>query len=220
MDGWLNDVEFYERVIMAKARTSRTLTDGDIDRMVSWSLFADKSWAHTAGLGSLYAKVIGSRPPPPEFPSIRLLAAIVNNAFLPSTTVHKAVQAFSQQLAQVGQHSLELFMLMNQRKELMSFLEDFVVPSLRGQRCDGDSGHLKAIVKELLLSDSKVPTQSSDSTCHVRLIRVAHTIEQNSSDSTSLRWLLSLLLQTCQSEEEQQSLLEQMRTATTNLSEE
>ena len=95
MDDWLCEIDFYERVVMTKARTSRALTDGDLDRMVGWSVFADKSWAHTAGLGPVYQEVVGgthgskssgSKPPPPSF---RLLSAIANNAFLPSDTVHK-----------------------------------------------------------------------------------------------------------------------------------
>ena len=91
MDKWFSEVEFYERVVMAKARTCRTLSDDDLDRMVGWSIFADKSWAHNDGLGSLYAEAIGSSTAleSKSSPSFRLLSAIVNNPFLPSDALHK-----------------------------------------------------------------------------------------------------------------------------------
>ena len=108
-------------------------------------------------------------------------------------------------------------MLVSQRKQLVTFLEECVVPSLRRGSGTFDQSHLKAVIKAVLSStdDPVVACESSQ----VRLIRAAHRIDQNNKSGT-LQWLLTLLLDDCQTEEEQSYLVEQVRIATTSLTEE
>merc|ERR1712029_436334 len=96
MDGWFSDINHFERVVMAKARTCRSLSEDEINRMVGWSVFADKSWSHNSGssskgsLGKHYLRIIGEGGEP-SLPSFRLLSAIVNNAFLSGEAVKRGL---------------------------------------------------------------------------------------------------------------------------------
>ena len=126
-----------------------------------------------------------------------------------------AIGTLSQRLPQLRQHNLVLYMLMCQRKELMTYLEEFIVPTLRRQF---DLSHLKALVKGLLLSCND-PSWVSD-TSQVRLLRVALKIDQQSGSDSTLHWLLALMLHNCETEDEQDHVFRDVRLATSTFHEE
>jgi len=217
MDGWFSDINHFERVVMAKARTCRSLSEDEINRMVGWSVFADKSWSHNSGssskgsLGKHYLRIIGEGGEP-SLPSFRLLSAIVNNAFLSGEAVKRAVVTFSQQLPQLQQSSLEIFVLLEQRRELMDYLESIVVPFLRRT----DDPALKAIMKKLLSSG----VTGGDT--QTKMLSAAIQIDQDSGEKTnaSFRWLVNLLLDMCQTEAEQSDIIERITSVTKTVIEE
>ena len=72
---------------LMQASSCRTLSEGDLSRMVSWAMFADKSWENTK-LNRIYQEVLmGNNSYARDPPSTRLVSAIVNNPFLPSESV-------------------------------------------------------------------------------------------------------------------------------------
>ena len=72
---------------LIQASSCRTLSEGDLSRMVSWAMFADKSWENTK-LNRIYQEVLmGNNSYARDPPSTRLVSAIVNNPFLPSESV-------------------------------------------------------------------------------------------------------------------------------------
>ena len=124
-----------------------------------------------------------------------------------------AVDTLTQRLPQLRQHNLVLYMLMCQRKELMTYLEECIVPTLRGQ-CD--LLHLKALVKGMLSCNDSVDSDTSQ----VKLIRVALKIDQQSGSDSTLRWLLALMLQNCETEDEQDDVFTDVMLATSTFHEE
>ena len=73
---------------LMQASSCRTLSEGDLSRMVSWAMFADKSWESTK-LNRIYQEVLmgNNNSYARDLPSTRLVSAIVNNPFLPSESV-------------------------------------------------------------------------------------------------------------------------------------
>ena len=92
-----------------------------------------------------------------------------------------------------------------------------MVPSLRRSSGPFDQPHLKAVIKAVLscTDDPVVDCEASQ----VRLIRAAYKIDQKNKSGT-LQWLLTFLFDDCQTEEKQLDLIEQVRIATANLTEE
>ena len=203
MDKWLENIHFYETMVLKKARSCQKIKKEDIFSMIRWAVYADKSWMHDRLRDHM--NLVLQEPRAKIRPSRRLVMAFINNMLIEERELKDVISTIARQIPETQMTNYEYFHVLYQRRELRSNFERFVGPL----SYDKD---LCGFLRRLLLSE-RINISVNDINFRDLLFKLAieEDVEKNGGDFKVTKWLSVLFLPSLKCDREKEALLELVR---------